>query len=167
MRFDDGMANSETHAHAVGLGREEGVENPVSIGRVDPGARIPHRYHHQAGAILARANHQLTRPVVHRGHCLDPVDDQVDDHLLKLNSIAEDGGQTTRKLRAKHHPLCRQFTLKQRGAIADDGIQIESDRFRYALFGERPDMPDDLGRTLPSPIIRFRHPRTSSRFGGL
>jgi len=40
MGFDDRSANRKPHTHAAGLGREEGFEDSIRVGRIDARARV-------------------------------------------------------------------------------------------------------------------------------
>jgi len=42
-----------------------------------------------ATIVLQRTDQQLARTVAHRGHGLNPVQHQIDDHLLQLDLFAE------------------------------------------------------------------------------
>ena len=57
---------------------------------------IGHGQEQMAGvisAVLVGADYQLPRTIGDAIHCFDPVHDQVDQHLLELDSIAENSGQ--------------------------------------------------------------------------
>ena len=58
--FDDRPADRQTHAHAAGLGGEEGGEQPVEVRRVDPGAGVLDRHEHPLRRAL-RSNLELAR----------------------------------------------------------------------------------------------------------
>src|ERR1700722_13820383 len=56
MRFDDRPADRQAHAHAVGFGGEERVEQATGILRVDADARILYQDEHLASFVLAQPN---------------------------------------------------------------------------------------------------------------
>ena len=90
VRFDDRTADRESHAHAAGLGSEEGVEQLVGVLGGDPDTAVRHRYQHLICFVLS--DHQLARPICDRFHRFYAVDHQVDEHLLQLDPIGADGG---------------------------------------------------------------------------
>jgi hypothetical protein len=89
--FDDRAADQQSHA--VGLRREERLEQPICIGRIDARAAVLHRDHRMFIVIPMGLDQQVTWVVADVGHRLDTVDDQIDEYLLKLNPIAEHGRQ--------------------------------------------------------------------------
>ena len=93
MAVDDGPADRQPHAHAAGLRRVEGFENPLEVLRIDARSGIAHGDADPARLELLGADRQLARSLLHGAHGLDGVQDQVHDHLLQLNPIALDRNQ--------------------------------------------------------------------------
>src|SRR5713101_7801149 len=62
---DDRTTDRESHAHALGLGSKEGLEEPVAVLRTDSGATVSHRDEH-AHRILQRFRYdrQFAGPVI-------------------------------------------------------------------------------------------------------
>ena len=79
--FDDGAANRQPHAHAVGLGREQRIEYLIDVCCTDSRAGVGHGNSHPI-ACVRRAFHAQDPRLVLAGHRLDGVHDQVDEHLL-------------------------------------------------------------------------------------
>src|SRR5262245_28088538 len=85
VRLDDRTADGEPHPHAVLLGREEGLEDPVGV--LDAGSGVAYLDADRAALVAARANLERAGSLVQALHRLDPVADQVDEHLLHLYAI--------------------------------------------------------------------------------
>jgi len=43
VRFDDPAADAQSQAHAIGLGGEKGVEQPICMPRIEPNTAVLHR----------------------------------------------------------------------------------------------------------------------------
>src|SRR3977135_3814336 len=91
MCLDDRAADRQSHAHAAGFGSEEGVEQPVRVLGGNPDTAVFHCYQNLACFVLMRSDHQFARPVRDRLHRLDAVHYQIDNHMLQLDPISEDG----------------------------------------------------------------------------
>ena len=83
MGFDNRAANREAHADAVGLRRIEWFkETRQSLG-AQPGAGVSHPEAHTVRFRLADSNeHQLSGAVSNRTHCLNGVENEIEDDLL-------------------------------------------------------------------------------------
>ena len=81
MGLDDGAADGESHAGALGLGREERLENLVRVRR-EPDAAVGDQNQQVLVLIAARGHHDSAR-VIHVLHRLDAVHYQVEEHLLQ------------------------------------------------------------------------------------
>ena len=51
--------------------------------------------------VLTRSDHQFARPIRDRLHCFNTIHHQVDDHLLQLDPITQDRGQSRRQFRSQ------------------------------------------------------------------
>ena len=105
MRLYDRTADRQSHAHAAGFGCEEGVEQPVRVLGGDPDAAVFHGYKSFAAFVLVRSDYKLARPGCDRLHRFDAVHYQIDDHLLQLDPIGEDHGQSGCELRPQRHSV--------------------------------------------------------------
>jgi hypothetical protein len=123
--FHDRPADREAHTHAIRFGGEEGVEQLGRILRRYPDPAIRHTYEHLLWIVLTRSDHQFARPIRDRLHCFHAVHHQVDDHLLQLDPIAQDHGQSGRQLRSQRYLVADQLTLHQRDGFPDDVIDVE------------------------------------------
>src|ERR1700722_15387669 len=88
MGIDDRSTNGQPYPHSVGLCCVESIENALSLFRINPRPRIAHGDESILLPLLG-ADQQLSWPI-DRAHCFDRVQDQVQDHLLQLNTISLD-----------------------------------------------------------------------------
>jgi hypothetical protein len=105
---DDRTADRQPHAHTVLLRREEGLEQPVGVLGRDPDTTILHCYKYLVCVVLVRSDQQFARPIRDRLHRLDPIDYQIDYHLLQL--VTYPSGHSGRKRRRGP-----KFMLQSRG----------------------------------------------------
>ena len=91
MSFDDGTANRKPHPHSFGLCCIERLENAFQILRIDarPGIAHCHENAFRLGSI--GADRQLSCLSVNSVHCLDRVEDQVQQDLLQLDTVPPNG----------------------------------------------------------------------------
>jgi hypothetical protein len=82
MGFDNRAADREAHAHAVGLRRVERFKETRQSFRAQPWAGVSHPEAHRVVFRLARSNEQLSGAVSNRNHCLDSVENEIEDDLL-------------------------------------------------------------------------------------
>src|ERR1700726_2701716 len=90
MCFDDRSADRQPHAHAIRLRREEGVEQPADMFRLDSDTGILHRDQYLIGPVLARSYAQFATTVCHRTHGLNAVHQKIHYNLLQLDAVAID-----------------------------------------------------------------------------
>src|SRR5262249_12099848 len=64
--LDDRSANRQAHAHAVGLGREQRIENAIDDVRVDSLSSVRNGNQHAARFLSCRFNTQDPRPLLLR-----------------------------------------------------------------------------------------------------
>ena len=113
MCLDDRAADRQSHAHTIGLGRVECVEEPVQALRLQSRAPIPHSDAHAVRSVLLSADQQLARPLVRSAHRFDGVEDQVEHHLLKLDPISPNKRQAVEARRANCAPLAGKSHLNR------------------------------------------------------
>ena len=101
MALDDGTADGEPDTHAVGFRCVEGVKQRVHVLRVDAHPGIPHTHAHTVAVLAFGSDQQLPRAIVHVNHRLAGVAEQVQDHLLELDTIAGDSREVVGELRLK------------------------------------------------------------------
>src|SRR5205823_13088545 len=73
-------------SHAVGLGRVEGVEEPVQALRLQSRAPIPHGDARAVCSVCLGADQHLTRPLGRSAHRFDGV--RSEEHTSELQSLA-------------------------------------------------------------------------------
>jgi hypothetical protein len=88
MSFDDRTADRQPHPQTAWLRCVEGGEEVRETRRGQAWPRILHRDQHAIRFGLSSGDEQLSRPFRDRAHCLDGVDDEIEDHLLQLDAIA-------------------------------------------------------------------------------
>jgi hypothetical protein len=93
MTLDYGAANRESYAHTVTLGGVERFEEPVRSLRGESYSRIFYGKGHMMVFVFFSSDEQLPRAIVDRTHCVGSISQQVQDHLLQLDTIARDLGQ--------------------------------------------------------------------------
>src|ERR1700731_2963094 len=91
MRLYDRTADREAQPQAGRLRRVEGLEHPLEHRCLKSRTRILNRNQHAAGFFCC-ADQQLSRTLVGRSHCFKCIDDQVEQHLLQLNTICFNQG---------------------------------------------------------------------------
>jgi hypothetical protein len=69
VRFNDRAADRKPHAHAVGVGGEQGLKHPVDNSCIQPGPCIFDGYDNLLAVKRLRRNLQDTWPVGHGAHC--------------------------------------------------------------------------------------------------
>src|ERR1700761_5641531 len=94
MSFDDRTADRQPQSQPAGLRRMEGLEEALDSRRRQPRTGILHCDHYAIWFGLDGGDEQLSRPFRDRTHCLDSVDDEIEDNLLQLYAISFDERQT-------------------------------------------------------------------------
>ena len=87
MGFNDRTADRQTHSHAVRFRSEQWIEYPLEFLRANSCSGVRHRNDDATGVVDLGPNAQDPRPILGR-HRIDRVRDQVQKHLLQLDSIS-------------------------------------------------------------------------------
>ncbi len=82
------------------------------------------------------------------GHCIARVHHEIEQHLLKLHSVAEDWRQDRREVRLDGDALIQQIAADELKHLLHDLIHIERLALHLALFQKRAQAPDDLAGML-------------------
>src|SRR5215472_11040964 len=98
MSLDNGTTDGEPDAHAVGFRCVEGVKQLGHVLGGDAHAGIPYAHAHTIAGFEFGADQQLPRAVVHVNHRVGGVAQQVQDHLLQLDSVTGDGREVLGEL---------------------------------------------------------------------
>ena len=75
--------------------------------------------------IARRCDQQVTGPVDYVRHRFRGISQQVENHLLKLNSITHDGRQIFLEIQAQHRAVSLQVAQRQRNHFARRLIQVQ------------------------------------------
>jgi hypothetical protein len=82
MGFDNRAADREAHAHSVGLRRVEGFEETRQSFGAQPRAGVSHPEAHLVRFRLSCGDEHLSGAVCNPTHCLDGVENEIEDDLL-------------------------------------------------------------------------------------
>src|SRR5262245_22650448 len=82
MCLDDGSTNREAHAHAIRFGRKERAKQFILYFWIDAASHVLHCDDDFIDSIAFRSNQELPRRVGSVRHGLNPIHDEIDDHLL-------------------------------------------------------------------------------------
>jgi len=122
--LNDRAANREAHPHAIGFGREQRIEYPIGVLRIDSHPGIGYG-HHDLIVLTGFGLHEQVARLLLRGHRVDGVCDQVDEYLLQLNSVCSYVRQLPPRLRLNPYSVPLQIAVLQRQRFADDVVEIE------------------------------------------
>src|SRR5215472_15989384 len=125
MSLDDATTDREPDAHAVGFRCVEGVKQLAHVLGGDAHAGIPHIHAHTIDVLAFGYDHQLPRAIVHVNHRVGGVAQQVQDHLLQLDSVAGDGREVLGELGLKDHPVSLEVAQRQRYDLARDLVEVQ------------------------------------------
>src|SRR3984893_3587261 len=145
--FDDRPADRQAHPHTVGFRREQRVENPSDVARVHawPGVRNRYRY---VAVVMHRGFYRQDARPAHAGHRIDGVGDQVDKHLLQLNSIARYLRYLFIQLGFDLYPVLLQILPHQGERFPDEIVEVHRGSFPVILLEERPNTFHNLARAM-------------------
>ena len=113
-----------------------------------PRARIHHRNPHAAGFGFPGADQQISRSLADAAHCLDGVDDEVQDHLLQLDAIAVNERQTVRELRPHRNAVLHRFAAGELNHFADRRVEVHAVLLGRRLPHEGTDAGDNVAGSL-------------------
>ncbi len=145
--FDDRPADRQPHPHTVGFRREERVEYPIDVARVHACPGVRNRYSYVAILMQRGFYRQDARPA-HAGHRIDGVGDQVDKHLLQLNSIAGYLWHLLVQLGFDLYPVLVQILPHQGERFPDEIVDVHRGPFPVILLEECPDAFNHLARAM-------------------
>ena len=148
MRLDNRPADRQAHSHAAGLCRVERLEQPVQIACRKPGAQVAHRYQHAIGSVSLCADAEMTMSADVR-HCLDGIEDEIEDNLLHLDSVPVDRRDLGAELGLQCDIGALQLGPHEGYHLDDELVDVEHLPPRQGLPGERTDSVDDFAGPLP------------------
>src|SRR5215469_635047 len=123
MILDDRATDGKPDSHAVSFRRVESLEESICSVRAETDPRI------LDGQVCTIAfscgsDQQLSRTIVDSAHRVRSVTYQVQDHLLKLHTIACDNRKAVDKFRPQKHPLSLKFIQQQGNHFSCGLIQV-------------------------------------------
>src|SRR4030095_5581409 len=148
MRLYDSATYRQSHAHTVWFGRKESIKDTLEILGIEPLAGIAHRDNQIVRLILAAANGQFPFPFLAVRDCFRALDDQIQNHLLQLNSISAHERQTTGELAFQKNVALACFALGYCNNLDNNFVEINQIIPRRSLFHQRANSPDDLARPI-------------------
>src|SRR5260370_6451898 len=149
MRYDDRTADRQPHAQTAGLCRVERVEEAFETFRVQSRSRILHHDQRALRFGWSGGDEQISRPFRDLAHCLDSVDDEIEDNLLQLYTISFDERQTLPEYRLYRRAILCRFATRELDHLADRLVHVHpflSWRcFLYELADSADDAPGAMG----------------------
>src|SRR5882757_2296298 len=103
MRLDDRARDGQSHTHAVRLGGVERLEQPLHLSRFESGARILHAQaglRHSIAYLATPVDYQDTLRFLDWVHCIHSIDNEVEQNLLELHTVAKNERKVLRQLSA-------------------------------------------------------------------
>ena len=117
MGLDDAAADVEPHAHAFGLGGEEGLEDLFLLLLGDAGALIRHGKQH---VVACGAHLQRQGGIVLPAHGVDGVLHQVQQDLLDQDAVGRQAWQVRRQVDGDGHAIALGSNLGQGQRLRQD-----------------------------------------------
>src|SRR3984893_10710999 len=114
MLFDDGTADGQSDAHTTALCGEEGLKELVHDVGLQANADIPHRQAHTVAFVTFGSDEELPRTIVHADHRVSSIAEQVQDDLLKLDTIGGDERKIVGELRSEHEAVYLKLVHRRR-----------------------------------------------------
>src|SRR5262249_18394500 len=146
VRLDDGPTDRQSHTYSTRLGREERVEDAIRRRRIETSASVVQRDLYFVRSVQLRLDPEGSWPVLHHYHCLDAVQDQIQDDLLQLDPIPQDHRHQRGQLHVRHYLVFSQFALREVQNIPDKGIDVDECPLRDGRVHQRVDARDDVAR---------------------
>src|ERR1700730_5443830 len=113
MTLDNGSTDGKTDPHTATLSGIECFEEPARSLRLKTHPRILHGQAHTITFVSFGSDHQLPQTLVDAAHRVQGVPEQVQDDLLKLDTIACDRRKVVGKLRSQNHPASLELAQRQ------------------------------------------------------
>src|SRR3984893_772022 len=144
VRFGDRTTDRQSHAHASRLGRVKRIEQVIEALRFQSRARIAYGDEHAVRRVQTRVDQQLARSLADLAHRFDGVHDQVQDHLLQLDSISPDARQTVRELGLQQDAMPPHLAPCQGDRFEDRFVDVQAGLPRRELLDEGANAADDF-----------------------
>jgi hypothetical protein len=138
--------------------------------------------HAQAHTIVffsLGSDYQLPGTVLKTNHRVGSIAEQVEGHLLQLDTIADDRREVLGKLRPQNHPISLKIAQRQCNHFSRELVQIECLQREFLLAEERTQSRDYIGgavgiangslhcfaRTVHIPGISIQPPKRDTGIG--
>src|SRR5207253_11122980 len=108
-----GQGPGRGNAHPVALRCVERVEELVDLFGVDADSRILDGEAYPVVSVASGGHEQLPRTTIDADHGVGGVEEQVEDDLLKLDTVAGDRREIAGEVRPQDHPIPLQLALRE------------------------------------------------------
>src|SRR5882672_11764386 len=130
------MADIEPNSHAAAFCSVECIEERVESVRWKPDTGVTNGQTHAVAALFFGFDQQLSRPFMYAGHRIRGVTEQIEDHLLELNTITCYGRQIVCQFRLNDDGVSLKVVRRERHDLSRGLIQVQPLRQELA-FGEQ------------------------------
>src|SRR6266446_3433522 len=110
MTLDNGATDAQSDSHTVILSCVERFEEPVGSLRIETDPRIFHAEEHPIAFVSFGPDQQVPRAIIDSIHRIRRIPDEVQDYLLKLDSVTCDKREVVGKLTSQNHPVSLKLT---------------------------------------------------------
>ncbi len=143
----DGLANREAQAHAVGFGRVERLEHPRQLLVCESDAKVGNRHRHGAFERTRAQPDPLGGRLLVLER-LERVEQQVEDDLLQLDTVAEDTWKIGGEIDIDRYAAGRDIALQDLDHVVDAVVQVDAGVFGGVFTQQRAQAAHDFGRAL-------------------
>src|SRR6202158_1378919 len=124
MGLDDRTADRQTHPHTARFCSDQWIEYQLWLLRADSCSGVRHRYDDAPAVVDLGPHAQHPRSILGR-HRIDRVGDQVQKHLLQLDSISSYLRQLLIRLGFDQYPVPLQIGARQAEGFPDKFVDVE------------------------------------------
>src|SRR5713226_5376514 len=110
MTLDNGATDAQSDSHTVILSCVERFEEPVGGLRIETDPHIFHAEEHPIAFASFGRDQQLPRAIMNGIHRIRSIPEEVQNYLLKLDSVTCDKREIVGKLRSQNHPVSLKLT---------------------------------------------------------
>src|SRR5215475_11727953 len=123
---DDGLADRQSHPHACRLSRVEWVKKTSNIFRAYAWSRVSHGDGDVGRPVHQSADRHFAWTLSTLRQCLNGVHNQIQNHLLQLNSISFDERQSLCKLRMYRDAVLHRLAARKLNHFVDRAIELRT-----------------------------------------
>src|SRR5262245_59284151 len=125
MSLDDRTAHKQPDAHAAAFRGVEGIEQRVLALWREAHAGVTNGQTYAVAVLTFGLDPQVSRSIVHVDHRVRGVTEQVQDDLLKLDTIAGDVGEVVGEFRLQNDAISLKIVRRQRNDLSRRLVQIQ------------------------------------------